>query len=47
MLDDNDTLGVDAALAGVSKSVMLARKIKVLGQGTSMIPILTLHMLRV
>ena len=29
--DDNDTLGVDAALAGVSKSVMLARKIKVLG----------------
>jgi len=27
----NDTLGVDAALAGVSKSVMLARKIKVLG----------------
>jgi hypothetical protein len=31
VLDDNDTLGVDAALAGVSKSVMLARKIKVLG----------------
>ena len=29
--DDNDTLGVDAALAGVSKSVMLARKIKILG----------------
>ena len=31
VLDDSDTLGVDAALAGVSKSVMLARKIKVLG----------------